>query len=223
MRDAHWRHRRLRDDYAGRPMPVLPWWMSAPDEPLNPTERAIFDHISATSRLLDVGAGDRRIQKKLVAAGYRGRYETVDLSPEYSPDHLDLAEVPAAAYDAVMALEVVEHLPLSEFDGFVDGLLRALAPGGRLVVSTPNAAFYAPVYFQDLGHVHAYEAPGLAAYLELRGVPCQVFRVDWRARRESPRERARRHAVRFITRGLLQVDYARGVLLLGQRAGADAG
>lgn len=41
-----------------------------------------------------------------------------------------------AAYDLVTCLEVIEHV--SDPSGFVAGLARALAPGGLLVLSTPN-------------------------------------------------------------------------------------
>src|SRR5438309_9427223 len=40
------------------------------------------------------------------------------------------------AYDLVTSLEVVEHV--SDPRGFVDGLARALKPGGLLIRSTPN-------------------------------------------------------------------------------------
>lgn len=40
------------------------------------------------------------------------------------------------AYDLVTSLEVVEHV--SDPRGFVDGLARALKPGGLLILSTPN-------------------------------------------------------------------------------------
>ena len=45
----------------------------------------------------------------------------------------DLAD---ATYDLVTSLEVIEHV--TDPAGFVAGLARALAPGGLLVLSTPN-------------------------------------------------------------------------------------
>ncbi len=40
--------------------------------------------------------------------------------------------------DAVVAFEVIEHLPPSETDRFLDGIRAALVPEGRLLISTPN-------------------------------------------------------------------------------------
>lgn len=41
-------------------------------------------------------------------------------------------------FDLVTAFEVIEHVPTAETDAFLAGLEASLAPGGVLVVSTPN-------------------------------------------------------------------------------------
>ena len=66
-------------------------------------------------------------------------------------------------------------------------------------------------------HVHAYRLQDLAAYLHLRGFDCRLFRVSWQAPRPSIAERLRLLSAKVVTRWILQLDYARGVLLLAQR------
>ena len=168
--------------------------------------------------ILDVGAGDLRIKSKLERAGFRGHYATLDQSPEFGPDFASFAEVPSGAFDAVMLLEVIEHVPLHEFDRLMDEVLRCLAPGGRLVVSTPNTAYAASLWDADMTHVHGYRLIDLAAYLHLRGIRSTLYRVAWRWPSPPLRERAPRLAEKVITRWILQLDYARGVLLLGERS-----
>ena len=51
-------------------------------ERLNEMEQAIFNHTQHASRLLDYGAGDKRLKGKFVSAGFKGRYETLDMSAE---------------------------------------------------------------------------------------------------------------------------------------------
>lgn len=45
---------------------------------------------------------------------------------------------PDGAFDAVGALQVIEHLPGERTDAFVDELARVCAPGGFVYVTTPN-------------------------------------------------------------------------------------
>ena len=44
----------------------------------------------------------------------------------------------AAPFDAVCAFQVLEHVP--DPRGFLEGMLKVLRPGGKLVLSVPNAA-----------------------------------------------------------------------------------
>lgn len=58
---------------------------------------------------------------------------------------------------------------------------------------------------------------GLATYLHLRGVECTIYRANLTTPTPTPRERLLRAAAKLITRGILQVDYAHGVMLLRHR------
>ena len=145
------------------------------------------------------------------------RLLTVDRSPEFHPDYQSVTDVPSNMIDTVLALEVIEHIPLAQFDEFIDEILRAMKPTGRLVISTPNAAYIGSIWEGDMTHVHAYGAEDLAAYLDLRGFRCQIFRVAWRSERARFKERLRLIAAKILTRGILQLDYARGVVVLAER------
>jgi len=45
-----------------------------------------------------------------------------------------------SAFDSVLFAEVVEHLPPNAVPGVLHDIARVLAPGGRLVITTPNLA-----------------------------------------------------------------------------------
>jgi SAM-dependent methyltransferase len=51
-----------------------------------------------------------------------------------------LKGLPAGSRGSVTAFHVIEHLPATALEGFFDEILRVLAPGGVLIVETPNPA-----------------------------------------------------------------------------------
>jgi SAM-dependent methyltransferase len=78
----------------------------------------------------------------------------------------DLCRLPLAegSVDGIVALQVLEHLHCPT--RFVEACRRALRPGGRLALSTPNALTFPP---GNRSHVHEYDA------VELRGLLFSAF------------------------------------------------
>jgi SAM-dependent methyltransferase len=107
--------------------------------------RLVLDAVPNGCReALDVGCGDGLLARKL---SQKAAFVTgVDRSPEMirqaqatasgnltflEADYLDAAALPEGMYDFVSAVAVVHHAP---FEDAVHGLVRLLAPGGRLVI-----------------------------------------------------------------------------------------
>jgi SAM-dependent methyltransferase len=107
--------------------------------------RLVLDAVPDGCReALDVGCGDGLLARKL---SQKAAFVTgVDRSPEMirqaqatasgnltflEADYLDAAALPEGRYDFVSAVAVVHHAP---FEDAVHGLVRLLAPGGRLVI-----------------------------------------------------------------------------------------
>ena len=69
------------------------------------------------------------------------------------------------AFDVIVSFETLEHVEKDE--AFVAELRRILAPGGILILSTPNAIYTAPIDGkpQNPFHVREYEAGQLEALL----------------------------------------------------------
>ncbi len=84
---------------------------------------------------------------------------------------------PDGAFDLVFASEVIEHVVDTE--RFLSELHRVLRPGGKLILSTPNSAFWVyRVYglmgktlteVQHPGHVRFFSKPGLIGLLRDAG------------------------------------------------------
>ena len=130
--------------------------------------------------ILDVGCGTGLNSSHFAKAGHR--VYGVDISPvaiERYCEHgfdgsvVDLDRgplpVPSAAFDLVYASEVIEHC--KDTSGFLRELHRALKPGGKLLLSTPNSAFWpyrllalwgrTPTECQHPGHIRFFSKRGL--------------------------------------------------------------
>lgn len=79
----------------------------------------------------------------------------------------------------VTAMEVVEHLPPDEHEDFAALLWRQVAPGGLLVVSTPDETRYPGGWSGYAPHVGCVDAGGLRRLLtEASGRPATVWRLE---------------------------------------------
>ncbi|MEJ1977375.1 MAG: bifunctional 2-polyprenyl-6-hydroxyphenol methylase/3-demethylubiquinol 3-O-methyltransferase UbiG [Acetobacteraceae bacterium] len=132
------------------------WWdphgPMAPLHAMNPLRTAWIDaRLPGPGRLLDVGCGAGLASESLARRGH------AVLGIDAAPQALAAAQAHAAGqglaleyrlgttgdlvregqrFDAVTALEVIEHVP--DPAGFLQDLAALLAPGGRLFISTLN-------------------------------------------------------------------------------------
>jgi len=118
--------------------------------PRLPLERAIFVDVSRTACV------------KLRAAGARAVCATVPRLP-----------LRDAAVDALHAYEVLEHL--ADDRAAVRELVRVLAPGGLLVVSTPLHPRCWQEFDRVVGHARRYEPVALVDLMEAHGLRLEGF------------------------------------------------
>jgi len=86
--------------------------------------------------ILEVGVGNGTVSDYLKKAGHK--VTTVDVDPELKPDRLaDVRKLPfgAASFDAVLAYEILEHLPFSELEKALGELKRVSAR--HVLISLP--------------------------------------------------------------------------------------
>jgi len=100
--------------------------------------------------ILDLGCGPGTFLAHF-ASGYE-RAIGIDLAKsqiefarqKYGSDRLrfEAADVSASGlenqFDAIVSIEVIEHLPIEETQPFLHTILRLLKPGGTVVLTTPN-------------------------------------------------------------------------------------
>jgi SAM-dependent methyltransferase len=190
---------------------------------LNEYERAIFERVKHATRLLDFGAGDKRLKRKFLAAGFAGRYETLDISKEDDHEYASISEI-SGRFEAILCLEVIEHISLNSYVDLMDEFGKLLTPGGILIISTPNPLCVVPMWSGDPGHIQQFPLADLAADFVIRGHAIEAFRVRYGAWPKGIRQRLRFVANRVLCY-LLNTDYAHGLLVIGKKnlmAGREA-
>jgi cyclopropane fatty-acyl-phospholipid synthase-like methyltransferase len=123
------------------------------------------------ARIFDVGCGYGPLLFALSQSGY-SNLSGIDASPEQvrvatelglgcvsQGDVLDaLTNAAAESYDAVAAIDVLEHFTKDEIVVFLDQAYRVLRRGGTLLLHVPNgeAIFAGKIFFGDFTHQTAF-------------------------------------------------------------------
>jgi 2-polyprenyl-3-methyl-5-hydroxy-6-metoxy-1,4-benzoquinol methylase len=104
-------------------------------------------------------------QAKLAAEGIAGRF------PVHCADGRAFLEDRPESYDLVVLNDVIEHVPRSETVPLLSCIQRALSPGGRIVVRTPNMATLFAAYsrYLDVTHVTGFTEFSIVQVLEQAG------------------------------------------------------
>jgi 2-polyprenyl-3-methyl-5-hydroxy-6-metoxy-1,4-benzoquinol methylase len=149
--------------------------------------REYLDDVLALTRkgpVVDVGCGRGEWLEVLKESGVDAY--GIDLNPQFVggcmargldvrlADALQhLADVPERSLAAVTALHVAEHLPIEALVELVDLSVRALQPGGLLILETPNPdslVVGASTFYIDPGHIRPLNPRYLAFLVGARGL-----------------------------------------------------
>jgi 2-polyprenyl-3-methyl-5-hydroxy-6-metoxy-1,4-benzoquinol methylase len=157
------------------------------------TRRLVPD--SPPLRILDVGCGTGLNAQHLAAKGHT--VVGIDLSPVaiekfrqkgFEGIVCDVEKekgvpFPSCSFDLVFASEVVEHI--ADTGTFLAELSRLVRPGGTLILSTPNSAFWpyrilgalgrTASEYQHPGHVRFFSRRSLAKALVAAGFVIEAF------------------------------------------------
>lgn len=155
---------------------------SVPEDRLRRHQSPLVALFTGCRSVLDIGSGRGVMLDLLRDAGIQG--EGVDILPEavaHSRSKGHLAEVGEATdfladkverYDGILCSHVIEHMEFADASNLLGLCLRALKPGGTLVVVTPNPqdiGVMGEVFWLDPTHRRPYPAPLVIAMLESSG------------------------------------------------------
>jgi SAM-dependent methyltransferase len=160
-----------------------------PEDPARPVVwKVVAEHLSTWvprgAHVLEIGAGYCNWINNVVAA----RRVAVDIWPDvvrYADNGVeavvldasrDLSTLGDAAFDVVLASNILEHFEPGVTASIVDDVGRVLKRGGRLIVIQPNFKYAAKHYFDDYTHRSVFTDVSLPNLLRAHGFA--IDRVD---------------------------------------------
>jgi SAM-dependent methyltransferase len=166
----------------------------------------VRDHIKPGYSVLDIGAGKAEYRKNFPKAV---RYENMDIDPDVKVNYRSLKGI-KKKFDAVMMLNVVEHLTVPQLEQYAEDIRKVLKQGGKLVIWTHNVAAMPDITHHDVTHVQHYPLADLYGILNMHG-----YGLDSAYRVVDNRGIKRvRNVLKRILCLILEVDYAWGILLV---------
>ncbi len=162
--------------------------------------------------ILDVGAGDRRMKRRVQEVYPDILYKSMDIDCSVPHDYLSLDAIDEQ-FDLIILFEVIEHLELEQGVELLSRLKKLLVDGGQLIISTPNI-FNPGRFWIDATHKTAY------SYEELGGVVLsQGFEVleIYRTFHASLLKFVFRLTLFYPLHRILNVDFAKSIVVLASK------
>ncbi|MFL5679348.1 MAG: methyltransferase domain-containing protein [Chloroflexota bacterium] len=172
--------RRLYATYVSETLGPQEWWRGAPG-----LRRDIVRHLprDVSAPILEIGCGHGDLIAVLKEQGYRsvsgvdGSAEQVALAHQMGRAEVELADIRAhladrpSAYQAIVAIDVLEHFAKDEILDVLDAVWRALLPGGTIIIRSPNGAgpFAGRTRYADFTHEVAFTTSSITQVLRATG------------------------------------------------------
>jgi len=207
----YWSRKRLLNEKVPH-FPVRRW---ANGGRLCDIEAVYLQALKGKNSVLDVGAGDLRVKNRLVGAGFSGDYHTQDIAAEHHHTYRDLTQV-RQTYDAIICLDVIEHMTFEEGIALIRKMDSLLNPGGVLILQTPNGRCIRDPLAWDMTHRHCYNLPDLWALFTSEGYRAEGYRVVFEGR-GGLKEKFYGLLGKFVITRLIGADYADNIALIAHK------
>ncbi len=162
--------------------------------------------------ILDVGASDRRMQKRVREIYPDILYKSMDIDCSVPHDYHSLDAIDEQ-FDLIILFEVVEHLELEQGLGLLSRLKELLVDGGQLIISTPNI-FNPSRFWIDATHKTAYSYEELGGAVLSQGL--EVMRI-YRTFHASFLKYIFRLTLFYPLHRILNVDFAKSIVVLAAK------
>lgn len=167
----------------------------------------VLKYLTPETRLLDVGAHNRRLEKVIQEKYGQVYYKSLDPDRGLPQDYYDIEDI-HEKFNLAACLDVVEHLDPADVLTLLNQVFGLLTTPGTLFVATPNV-FHPTWLRRDCTHRTYFHYDDLAGMLLAIGFKdLQVFRVgqlDWKGRLVFPLYKP--------LLKLLDLDYATSIMI----------
>jgi SAM-dependent methyltransferase len=172
----------------------------------------LLKHIADGDKVLDIGASTRNLEMRIKKHLPQILYKSMDIDREGTHDYYSLDEI-EETFDDILLFEVIEHLDLEEGIAMFKKIYSLLAPGGRLILSTPNT-FNPGQFWRDATHKVAY------CYDELGGLLLsQNFKIKgmYRTYNDAFLRYLFRIYIASSLHRLLRIDFAKSIFIVAEK------
>lgn len=164
--------------------------------------------VNISTRVLEVGAGDRRFGRKLQALRQGVEYRSFDIDLKTQQDYYCLEDI-EGNFDCIYAFELIEHLDIDAGFDLLCAMRKRLRPNGRLLLGTPNL-YHPHRYWGDVTHKTPYKYEELGGLMLMAGFGnVRIFRLF----NDAWLPRLFRVHVGILLHRYLDIDFAGTVLV----------
>jgi SAM-dependent methyltransferase len=179
------------------------------------TKRVLFKIITKAlnwnDSILDVGASNKNLGKKIKEELHSITYKTMDIDKANEHDYYSLDGI-NELFDLIIMAEVIEHIKFNEGIELLYRLKRLLKQGGKIIITTPN--IHHPHRFWDPDHITPYRYDDLGGALLYVGFNIEgIYRIY------------NASILKYISRivllplfKLLDIDFARSIAIVACNA-----
>lgn len=168
-------------------------------------------HINNSSRVLEIGASDRKLLPMIRKAFPGVKYSSMDVDHRTRQDFYSLQEI-TGSYNFIYLFEVVEHLTLEEDLALFQKSHQVLEEGGIILAGTPN--LFHPHRYWDSTHKTPLRYDELGALMMMAGFrDIQVFRMY----NDSFLRKLLRFTVGLPLHKFFDIDFAKTILVEGKK------
>jgi len=190
---------------------VMSKYPSVWDVPLVKKELdVLLPNIGDDSKVLEVGAGDRRFEAKIREKRPGFVYKSMDVDTATRQDYYDLSSV-KEYFDVIFLFELIEHLSPEDGLAMLEKLRSLLSPGGKVIIGTPNL-YHPHRYFGDITHRTPYKYEELGAVMSMAGFGGLEF---YRVYNDAFFRRFLKLTLGKCLHRYLDIDFATSVIALG--------
>jgi 2-polyprenyl-3-methyl-5-hydroxy-6-metoxy-1,4-benzoquinol methylase len=163
-------------------------------------------------RILDVGAGERGMEDKIVKKHDAVTYKSMDIDRQLPHDYYSLDDIDEQ-FDLVLLLDVIEHLELEDGVKMLQRINELLVDGGMLIINTPNI-FNPSRFWLDATHKVAYSYEELGGILLSQGF--DVLEI-YRTYNDSFPKYILRLTLCYSLHRILNVDFAKSIIIVASK------
>jgi SAM-dependent methyltransferase len=169
-------------------------------------------HLRPGMRILDVGASDKRMQKRVKDVYPDILYKSMDIDRSIPHDYYSLDEIDEQ-FDLIILFEVIEHLELDQGVELLSRLNELLVDGGKLIISTPNI-FHPNRFWTTATHKTAYSYEELGGIVLSQGL--EVLAI-YRTFHASFLKYFFRLTLFYPLHRILNVDFAKSIVVVAAK------